>query len=1318
MKNKNETRKTHKLARTSRDRNERRRLVFEKRNVKREMNLARHGAEGGSALVMAKTGEFNRRFVAAFMALVFAISLMTAGIGITTKADPASTVLMSKTNSLFDEVTCKIQFGDFLIDDFTVSLPAGSVDSNIAEVQNAVDAKANVAAIYQKAIVKKTDGSQTRVSSVGSYNGETFYSIDGNNEDTGIRLKTEDGEQLILVYDVTYPVTYLIDGIEGKEGATGTITGQDTIKYGYPLDITATPYKNLQTSPATIYDIQSGTYIISGNSQELSFDTNNNASIAGDSIKAPVTVNINFTQPTKFKVYGTDVEQGHVCAQDSASESSSAGGGNIYGDYDLDSIADGYDYYRNFYVRPGETTYIVLYSQAPYRGGIFDTRYRFLNMIKINGIEVQVPTTYSAGAESQETDLGNGSVVKVKCLGLASSGTTDSHAGSNSRSKYLITITNTQEDIHLTTYFRLGGEQKMFLKGLRGIENTAASHQTTFYRKWVATTTYDNDGFNYFYTLDENSSKMHVYDAYYSNSLRDEFSTVQGLFQTFAYLLDANPIRSSTFPSKNVYLYKVKEGYNPVTVELGTPLYNYGELNGAGNGEISITRLNPTHLQTDGANDEWPSVFCQAIGVNTWGTTGTYYQWNRKMGDSGNARKAGGYYAFQINLFGTPAKWNGSETDFETDDKILSLSGYGKYVDIFGDENNFPRFYSATRNQKWKYGFMLNEHIGENQSITVNALPYQYAVEYDLDGGTISHGNDANFFSDNTGIIYEKDSSQSDSHARHNIETSATITLPLGEPTKADTTSGNVTTSYSFLNWTVVDNNGNEHGTYMPGQRFVIDKTTAGYDTSSSQGDWTYGYAQEDKAIDDDYLKFHFVAKWKETRSTDLRQYQVLGFKETPTATANATWDESAKAFKSLMDGSVITPTTDPDGNVTNSIILTKTYQETEGSLATKSITKTYALYYYNGSNKATVDDNVISFNDHDPSTNQRQYVGNDELSNIEIEQLAEGDIISYYYDLNTYEITVKESTLGNTPDTSQKFNIHLSLKDENEQTIGTSVNQTVYYVDSSGEEGTVVFVGGVLNGFSGDSAMIVSQDGSTYLQLKDREYVTFLNMYENYKLSIVEDAIDGYETTYKEGDNQATSTYSSQNISSDKTVVVQNEKTYRDAFFEILLDQESPYTDETYEFSIDITLSGTGVTAKKDALNAENSNIQFEVKNGTLVGTLKIANGNGQSARSETIKIPDGATMQVSHSDYFYTTLSISEDPEGQTIYPTEGKIINAPVSVYITDTLNEDVGAGIVEDNIPTRIILCCLGAFVAISASITAVLMYRKKDEFVER
>lgn len=69
---------------------EKRRLAFEKRNVKKEQNRARYGAEGGSALVMAKTTEYNRRLVAALLALVFVLTSVVLGINFATKAEDDS----------------------------------------------------------------------------------------------------------------------------------------------------------------------------------------------------------------------------------------------------------------------------------------------------------------------------------------------------------------------------------------------------------------------------------------------------------------------------------------------------------------------------------------------------------------------------------------------------------------------------------------------------------------------------------------------------------------------------------------------------------------------------------------------------------------------------------------------------------------------------------------------------------------------------------------------------------------------------------------------------------------------------------------------------------------------------------------------------------------------------------------------------------------------------------------------------------------------------------------------------------------------------
>lgn len=82
---KNSKQKKHMISGKTKE--EKRRLAFAKRNAKKERNVAEYGAAGGSALVVAKTADFNRRFIAAFLALVFAISCLVVGVNFATKAE-------------------------------------------------------------------------------------------------------------------------------------------------------------------------------------------------------------------------------------------------------------------------------------------------------------------------------------------------------------------------------------------------------------------------------------------------------------------------------------------------------------------------------------------------------------------------------------------------------------------------------------------------------------------------------------------------------------------------------------------------------------------------------------------------------------------------------------------------------------------------------------------------------------------------------------------------------------------------------------------------------------------------------------------------------------------------------------------------------------------------------------------------------------------------------------------------------------------------------------------------------------------------------
>ena len=97
MKKTNENRKKfHGMNRHTKD--EKRRLAFEKRNDKKEKNMVRYGADSGAALVVEKTSEWNRRFVAAFLALVFAISCLVVGVNFAGRAEDVANLSPAATS--------------------------------------------------------------------------------------------------------------------------------------------------------------------------------------------------------------------------------------------------------------------------------------------------------------------------------------------------------------------------------------------------------------------------------------------------------------------------------------------------------------------------------------------------------------------------------------------------------------------------------------------------------------------------------------------------------------------------------------------------------------------------------------------------------------------------------------------------------------------------------------------------------------------------------------------------------------------------------------------------------------------------------------------------------------------------------------------------------------------------------------------------------------------------------------------------------------------------------------------------------------------
>ena len=81
---------TRRMSRRTKD--ERRNIIFSKKHVKKETRRAHYGTDHGVSYALARGTDLNRRFVAAFLALVFALTTMVVGVNIATKADDPNTV--------------------------------------------------------------------------------------------------------------------------------------------------------------------------------------------------------------------------------------------------------------------------------------------------------------------------------------------------------------------------------------------------------------------------------------------------------------------------------------------------------------------------------------------------------------------------------------------------------------------------------------------------------------------------------------------------------------------------------------------------------------------------------------------------------------------------------------------------------------------------------------------------------------------------------------------------------------------------------------------------------------------------------------------------------------------------------------------------------------------------------------------------------------------------------------------------------------------------------------------------------------------------
>ena len=102
------------------------------------------------------------------------------------------------------------------------------------------------------------------------------------------------------------------------------------------------------------------------------------------------------------------------------------------------------------------------------------------------------------------------------------------------------------------------------------------------------------------------------------------------------------------------------------------------------------------------------------------------------------------------------------------------------------------------------------------------------------------------------------------------------------------------------------------------------------------------------------------------------------------------------------------------------------------------------------------------------------------------------------------------------------------------------------------------------------------------------------------------------------------------------------------------------------------------------------------------------------------TIKVPDGATLTVSHSDYFYTTDPIKyTDTTVSEQTPYEPHAINTATDIYINDVVNDSIESGITDNNTHvSTIFFAAAGAVALAGGAWVGIQLKRRSDEELEQ
>ena len=708
----------------------------------------------------------------------------------------------------------------------TAEVPAGVIEDNLDDIT--FEAELPNGCQFEKALVVGTDGTQTPISQVGSLGGQDYYSINKNTS-TGTALDTET-QHFELVYAAKYNVTLLVS--EGGAAETNAITkdGATFIWGGDDLVIQATPY--------TDYTQGQITYKVGDDAAKAVAVKDGSATISNLSIYDDIIVSVNFNPVSSYSIQDARYMSGStyypqlkgIDNHGGTTTTTEAGGSEGMGS-----------------VTKGGTAEFYIYSESNTGGNEW-----LLNMLSINGKDVNYPfgednsVSTTLREATNDTPESEATVTLVDLdAGLKwKSGDYGTFGNQRKeRSLYKVVVTNVHENLEVAYHFKEKQSREIIMKDLRGIAETGASKEERGDNVYVIAESRN-------YKL--NKTADNVYPAYYNNR----------------YNLGVNWL-----PSANLYLYRVKPGFNPYSVSDTIRAEYINDDTGA---KTTVTAQNAL---SGNSSADVPDVVIKAAAAEiTAEINAIVAEWQ-----TSDAFKnfAGNLAELIVNWDSALRFWGpSSQLTYNNDTAYRKAYGIGKenealLLQSIIDEER------ADSSKKW-YAIALTQREETNQQLYLYAEPYQYHVVIDLDLNSEDTPITDNKYNSSGDILTEKN--------YHTLENGATYAvLPANAPTK----DGYVFDGYQlYYNDEIVD------GTlYQANEQFPINDSTVAYASGNERENTNH--------------VFSLKAKWTAVEEAPTTKTSVDVYVQVPADKASeedvALDEETGKYYKHVVKEAVET---------------------------------------------------------------------------------------------------------------------------------------------------------------------------------------------------------------------------------------------------------------------------------------------------------------------------------------------------------------------------------------------------------------------------